>query len=163
MFPAVNGGDQTLRDLVAEFKTTGPEYRRTVKTTLQHSYTGHYRRGLIELLEVLEFRSNNARHRPVLDAIEAVRRHAQARGKYYPDGEVFPEHAWMRGDWHELGLEPAADDSGQRIVRTVYEICAFQALREQVRCKDIWVVGAEKWRSVPGPPLFRSEASGTAF
>ena len=40
-------------------------YRRTVQTTLKASYTNHYRRGLIELLDVLEFRSNNATHRPV--------------------------------------------------------------------------------------------------
>ena len=46
VFPVV-GGEQTLRELVAEFKTTGPEYRRTVQTTLQASYTNHYRRGLI--------------------------------------------------------------------------------------------------------------------
>lgn len=59
VFPAVTGGEQTLRELVHEFKTNGPVYRRTVQTTLKASYTGHYRRGLIALLEVLEFRSNN--------------------------------------------------------------------------------------------------------
>ncbi|GAA1579878.1 hypothetical protein GCM10009789_37070 [Kribbella sancticallisti] len=59
VFPAVSGGEQTLRELVHEYKTKGPVYRRTVQTTLKASYTNHYRRGLIELLEVLEFRSNN--------------------------------------------------------------------------------------------------------
>ncbi|MEU7913704.1 hypothetical protein [Microbispora bryophytorum] len=64
VFPAVRGGEETLRDLVKEFKTKGPIYRRTVQTTLQASYTGHYRRGLIELIGVLEFRSGNSVHRP---------------------------------------------------------------------------------------------------
>jgi hypothetical protein len=32
-------------------------------------------------------------------------------------------------------------------VRMVYEICTFQALRDQLRCKEVWVVGAEKWRN----------------
>lgn len=84
MFPAVSGGEQTLRELVHEYKTKGPVYRRTVQTTLKSSYTNHYRRGLIELLDVLEFRSSNATHRPVLDALELVARHkeraAQATG-----------------------------------------------------------------------------------
>jgi len=40
VFPAVSGGEQTLRELVHEFKTTGPVYRRTVQTTLKASYTG---------------------------------------------------------------------------------------------------------------------------
>src|SRR5260370_32760045 len=35
----------------------------------------------------------------------------------------------------------------QRILRTVYECGVFQALREKLRCKEIWVAGAEKWRN----------------
>lgn len=45
VYPAVGGGEQTLRDLVHEFKTKGPVYRRTVQTTLKASYSNHYRRG----------------------------------------------------------------------------------------------------------------------
>lgn len=62
VFPAVSGGEETLRELVHEFKTRGPVYRRTVQTTLKASYTNHYRRGLIKLLDVLEFRSSNHAH-----------------------------------------------------------------------------------------------------
>lgn len=29
----------------------------------------------------------------------------------------------------------------------VYEVATFQALRELLRCKEIWVVGAEAWRN----------------
>ena len=29
----------------------------------------------------------------------------------------------------------------------MYEICTFQALRERLRCKEIWVIGADKWRN----------------
>jgi hypothetical protein len=59
-----------LRELMAEFRASGPTYQRTVKATLRASYTNHYRVGLIKLLDVLEFRSNNTTHRPVLDALE---------------------------------------------------------------------------------------------
>ncbi|MEV4019522.1 hypothetical protein AB0J35_54460 [Nonomuraea angiospora] len=34
----------------------------------------------------------------------------------------------------------------QRILRTVYECGIFQTLREKLRCKEIWVVGADRWR-----------------
>ncbi|KPI20518.1 hypothetical protein OK006_9484 [Actinobacteria bacterium OK006] len=44
VFPAVSGGEATLRELVHEFKTLGPVYRRAVQTTLKASYTNHYRR-----------------------------------------------------------------------------------------------------------------------
>src|SRR5664279_4244797 len=39
VFPAVTGGEQTLRELVHEYKTKGPVYRRTVQTTLKASYS----------------------------------------------------------------------------------------------------------------------------
>jgi len=29
----------------------------------------------------------------------------------------------------------------------VYEVATFQALREQLRCKEVWVVGADSWRN----------------
>ena len=29
----------------------------------------------------------------------------------------------------------------------MYEVATFQTLREQLRCKEIWVVGADRWRN----------------
>ncbi|MEU7900874.1 hypothetical protein AB0B45_49615 [Nonomuraea sp. NPDC049152] len=99
----MRGGEETLRELVKEFKTKGPIYRRTVQTTLKASYTGHYRRGLIELVEVLEFASTNSVHRPVIEALELVRRYAKAGNiTYYPLGEVVPAHRGTQGDWSDL-------------------------------------------------------------
>ncbi|GAB0107311.1 Tn3 family transposase [Nocardia sp. JMUB6875] len=136
----------TLRDLVAEFKSSGPTYQRTVKATLRSSYTNHYRAGLIKLLSVLEFRSNNTTHRPVLDALALISQYAGANLRYYPCDEVVPAHRGMSGDWGELVHQN--DQHGERrVVRMVYEICTFQALRDQLRCKEIWVVGADRWRN----------------
>jgi TnpA family transposase len=147
VFPAVRGGEQTLRELVHEYRTKGPVYRRTVQTTLRGSYTNHYRRGLIALLGVLEFRSNNTAHRPVIDALALVGRYARAGNlTYYPAGETIPDHKGTTGDWAELVHRP--DRRGRsRVVRMVYEVATFQALREQLRCKEVWVVGACRWRN----------------
>ena len=35
----------------------------------------------------------------------------------------------------------------ERINRINYEICVLQALRERLRCKEIWVDGADKYRN----------------
>lgn len=122
VFPAVTGGEQTLRELVHEFKTKGPVYRRTVQTTLKASYTGHYRRGLIALLEVLEFRSNNTAHRPVIDALTLIGRYAKAGNlTYYPLEVDAPAHRGATGDWSELVYR--IDTKGrQRVARMVYEV-----------------------------------------
>ncbi len=147
VYPAVAGGEQTLRELVHEYKTKGPIYQRTVKTTLRASYTNHYRRGLIRLLEVLEFRSGRA-DQPVLAALELIARHATTSGglQYYPLGETVPIHGGTGGDWKSLVFR--TDSEGRRrVVRMAYEVVTFQALRDRLRCKDIWVSGAERWRN----------------
>ncbi|MFI7131548.1 hypothetical protein ACIBQ1_38140 [Nonomuraea sp. NPDC050153] len=60
---------------------------------------------------------------------------------YYPRGEVVPEHRGTAGEWEDLVFKN--DKRGRRrVVRMVYEIVTFQALREALRCKEIWVVGA---------------------
>ena len=126
---------------------SGPAYRRTVQTTLRASYTGHYRRGLIELLEVLEFRSGSSACQPVIEALALIRRHADAGSlTYYPAGEHVPAHAGITEDWKPLVYR--TDQHGrQRVVRMVYEVVTFQALREHLRCKEIWITGADRWRN----------------
>ena len=49
-------------------------------------------------------------------------------------------------DWRALAYKQ--DGRGrQRVLRMIYEIATFQALRDQLRCKEIWVVGADRWRN----------------
>jgi hypothetical protein len=129
VYPAVRGGEATLRDLVREYKTHGPAYRRTVQTTLKASYTGHYRAGLIELLGVLEFRSTNTAHQPVVRALDLIARYARAGNlTYYPAGETAPEHKGTAGEWADLVYR--ADKRGRRrTVRMVYEVAFWQHVR----------------------------------
>jgi len=68
--------EQTLKDLVKEFKSTGITYRQKVHTVIRSSYSNHYRRMVPQFLEVLEFRSNNEVHRPVIQALELLTKHA---------------------------------------------------------------------------------------
>jgi len=107
------------RELVAEYKSSGPAYRRTVQTTLRASYTGHYRRGLVKLLEVLEFRTGSSACQPVIEALALIRRYAAAGSlTYCPAGEHVPAHAGITEDWRPLVYR--ADQHGrQRVVRMV--------------------------------------------
>ncbi len=145
IYPVV-GGETTLRDLVAEYRAGGTEYQRNKRREFKSSYTNHYRRGLIKLLGVLEFRSSNTAHRPVIDALALIVRHAGASAQFYPPEETVVLDGVVRPQWEDLLVD--IDSRGRkRIVRTVYEACVFQALRDRLRCKEIWVLGAHEWRN----------------
>jgi Transposase and inactivated derivatives, TnpA family len=144
VFPVA--GEQTLRDLVKEWKATGPTYRTTLRTVIRNSYSGHYRRMVPKVLQALEFRSNNERHRPVIRALELLRRYADSKLRVFPAEEAVPLAGVVSGLWRDAVIEPDAPGR-QRINRITYEICVLQALREQLRCKEIWVVGANRYRN----------------
>ncbi|MEU4799471.1 hypothetical protein [Streptomyces sp. NPDC023327] len=62
---------------------------------------------------------------------------------YYPLGETVPVHKAMGGDWAEV-VHRADKRARRRVMRMVYEVVAFQTLRDQLKCKEIWVAGADK-------------------
>jgi Domain of unknown function (DUF4158) len=99
VFPVV--GEQTLRDLVKEWKATGPTYRTTLRTVIRASYKGHYRRMVPQVLQTLVFRSNNERHRPVIRALDLVKRYAGTKVRTFPIEEEVPLDGVVRGLWRE--------------------------------------------------------------
>jgi hypothetical protein len=144
VFPVV--GEETLRDLVKEWKATGPTYRTTLRTVIRNSYQGHYRRMVPKLLAALEFRSNNERHRPVMQALQLVKRFADTKLRTFPIEETVPLDGVVRGLWRDAVVEQ--DAAGRdRVNRVTYEVAVLEALREQLRCKEIWVVGANRYRN----------------
>ncbi len=144
VFPVV--GEQTLRDLVKEWKATGPTYRTALRTIIRNSYKGHYRRMVPEILERLEFRSNNEHHRPVIEALELLKRFAGSKAHGFPPEETVPVDGVVRGLWREAVIETEADGRS-RVNRITYEICVLEALRDRLRCKETWVVGADRYRN----------------
>ena len=145
VFPAA-GGEQKLRDLVREYKSSGPAFRFQVHTYLRASYASHYRRMVPHLLQALEFRSNNATHRPLIEALELLRRYANSSQRLYPAREKVPLQGVVQPAIEELVVHKDAKGN-QRVDRINYEICVLRELRERLRCKEIWVVGADRYRN----------------
>jgi TnpA family transposase len=144
IYPRV--GEQTLHDLVREAEATGPTYRTTLRATIRGSYRGHYRRAVLDLLAALDFRSNNEAHRPVIEALALVRRYAGTRVRHIPAHEDVPLEGVVRPLWRDAVVD--ADPHGRpRVDRITYEICALEALRDQLRCKEVWVAGADRYRN----------------
>ena len=113
-------------------------------TAVRASYGSYYRRMMPKLLAALEFRSNNGAHRPLLDAQDAIRR-AEGEGRQYFRADEVAIEGVIRPKWRDIVLEDAP--GGRRINRINYEICVLQTLRERLRCKEIWVAGADRFRN----------------
>jgi TnpA family transposase len=144
IFPVVS--EATLRDVVKEWKSTGPIYRYHVQTVMRSSYRSHYRRMLPPLLETLECRSNNATHQPLIHALALLKRYLQSRVRTYPAEEDIPLEGIVRDHWRDAVVETDAQGR-QRVNRITYEMCVLQALRDQLRCKELGVVGADRYRN----------------
>jgi TnpA family transposase len=142
IFPAA--GQSTLEALVREARTLGLPQSRRVHTAARASYGSYYRRMMPRLLAALEFRSNNGTHRPLLDALDAIRSAEDEGRQYFRADEVAVEGV-IRPKWRDIVLEDSP--SGQRINCINYEICVLQTLRERLRCKEIWVTEADRFRN----------------
>jgi TnpA family transposase len=141
LFPVC--GEYKLEALVKEYHSKGPVYRRHVHTLLRSSYSHHYRRMMPLILDTLLFRSNNSVHQPVIDALDWLKSHRNDRGQFINCAEI-PIDGIVRPQLQDLLLE-TAPNADLRINRINYEICVLQALREGLRCKEIWVEGANQY------------------
>jgi TnpA family transposase len=150
LYPIV--GAPTLAALVQEYRAQGPAYRHHVHTLIRSSYSHHYRRMLPLILDALTFRSNNVTYQPVIDALAWLRSQRESRQQLIACTDV-PIEGVIRPQMQELLIETSPDGT-TCIDRINYEICVLQALRDRLRCKEIWGPGAARYRNpdddVPG-------------
>jgi len=144
LYPVV--GEQTLRDLVREYKASGPSYRQQVQTSMRASYGHHYRQMVPHLLRLLEFRSNNAVHRPVIHALTLIRAYSGRTEHHFAADEQVPLDGVVRPGWRDQVVKTDAH-ACEQVNRIAYEICVLETLREHLRCKEVWVVGAVRYRN----------------
>lgn len=141
LFPVV--GEDKLKDIVKEMKRTGPSYKQKVHTVMRSSYGTHYRRMVPALLDILEFQSNNDVHRPVIDAIDLLTQYKLTNQYTYNETDYIPIEGIVKPGW----IDTVIDKETNRVNRMNYEICVLQALRDRLRCKEVWVVGADRYRN----------------
>lgn len=131
--------EQWLLTLIKEVEASAG-YTDKVKAALQKSYRHHYRRMLPLLLTNLEFRCVNTQHQPLLGAMELVISLLEDKKMTFSKDIEVPIKGIVPPSWMPLVIEDGT------INRAAYEICVLKALREQLRCREIWVVGSRRYR-----------------
>lgn len=142
VYPVVS--QTMLKELVAEFEALSTDVEREVQETMRSTYSHYYRGVLMPALDALAFRSNNAVHRPVIDALAVLQANRDSRRQYYDVDEV-PIEGVVPKKWRHIVIDLAKDGT-ERVNRIDYEICVLRALRKRLRIKEIWVEGADRYR-----------------
>jgi len=143
LYPII--GKARLRALVEEARHTGV-YQQSVQMRITASYNYHYRQILPPLLEVLRFRCHNEQYQPLIDALKIVEKYLPRKKAYYPKQLIVPLEDVIPKQWQEWVYQE--DQRGApRIRRSRYEVCVLQTLGEKLRCKEIWVEGADRYRN----------------
>ena len=87
----------------------------------------------------------------MIRALDLVRRYAGTKLRTYPADEDVPMEGIVRPLWRDAVVD--TDPRGrERVNRITYEICALEALRDQLRCKEVWVAGADRYRNPDDVP-----------
>jgi hypothetical protein len=141
VYPVV--AEETLRQIVQEYESTGISYRSKVYTVMRSCYSHHYRRIVPLILNLLEFRSNNDRHRPVIEAISLLKQYLGRPQRFYDASEAIPIEGVISRAWQSVIFETGRNGE-LRVNRIKYELAVLQALRDGLKCKEIWVVGANR-------------------
>jgi TnpA family transposase len=137
---------ETLEQLLQDGDVKGVTYRQQVHRVVRRSYVHYYRRMLPQLLNSLEFRSNNTQYQPIIEGLKLIQKYAQSQQKYFPSEEKLPLESLLRGELREALLEKGPQGQ-ETIDRVNFEIVVLTALRNGLRCKEIWVVGANRYRN----------------
>ena len=137
IFPVAGAGK--LRAVIDEYRVKGTLDRR-IQTVMRGSYAGHYRRMLPPILSALEFRSNNTSWSPILDALDLILRLVRQGRRFIPAADA------PAGSIPKKWRSTVVDEDG-RINLISYELCILTQLRECIRSKEIWIMGADRYRN----------------
>jgi TnpA family transposase len=93
------------------------------------------------IVQALTFCAASEATKPVIAALALIRKYADKNTAVYPEDEVIP----LEGVVKQSQLEFIRQ--GQKINRINYELCLLQTQREKLRCKEIYVPGAYRYRN----------------
>ena len=146
VFPVVS--EQTLRDLVKEYKAGGSGYQQQVQKAMRGPYSKHYRRMIPVILKHLAFCSNNEVHQPIIQALELLKKYVDVplTQPHFASSETVPLDEIVPAAWRKAVVTGDKTGKTEQVSRINYELCVLHTLREKVRSKEVWVRHASRFR-----------------
>ena len=141
IFPIVN--EKTMKAIIEEYEAGEESYLSKVHTQMKSGYSNHYRRMLLSIIQYLEFNSNNEQYKPIIEALEIIKKYVDERIVLYPKNEQVPIEDLIPNSL----IHKVFDKKSGRIKRMEYELCVLESLRDKLRCKEVWVKQAYRYRN----------------
>lgn len=122
-------------------------FRERLQTKLRSAYTRYYRRLLPLILDALDFRSDSPNLQPLMTAITLLKNDAgkPSQEPYAADVDI-PMEGVLSPEWQAAVMTTSAKGDPD-VDRATYELGVLRTVREKLRCKELWVVGAKRYRN----------------
>ncbi len=141
IFPVVS--EQTLKDLVDEFKSSGPFFTQQVLAKSAASHKHHYKRIFPKILQVLDFQFKAPAMRPLRKALKLLTTKDQLDAT---DLKKLPIEGVINKEDKDLVYK--VDDNGKKTIdEDKYRVLLLRNLHKRTKTKEAWVPGANKFRN----------------
>lgn len=145
IYPVAN--ETQLENVVEHLGEGGKSFRERLHAKMRRSYTRYYRRLLPLILKSLEFRSDSLNLQPLLDAIKLLKASAELpSAQSYPPEIDVPMDGVLSAEWQDIVMVTGKRGEPE-IDRASYELGVLRTVREKLRCKELWVEGAKRYRN----------------
>lgn len=145
IYPVAN--EAQLETVVEHLGEGGKSFKERLHAKMRRSYTHYYRRLLPLILKALEFRSDSLSLKPLLAAIELLKASAERPSAEPYSTEIdVPMDGVLSAEWQDSVMVTGKQGEPE-IDRASYELGVLRTVREKLRCKELWVVGAKRYRN----------------
>ena len=140
-------GEEQLEQLINRLGKDEGSFRERLHKRFRFAYSYHYRRMLPLVLKTLEFHAQSPQMKPLMEALELLETYAdKPHNEPYATDVNVPMDGVLSQDWQEAVMRTGADGKLQ-VDRVAYEIGVLRTVREKLRCKELWVAGAKRYRN----------------
>ena len=145
IYPIAN--EEKLEKVVDALDEGKGTFRERLVSRLGSAYKHYYSRMLPLILKAIEFRSDNEQLEPLLEAVELLKAHLEIpRKQPYGEEVNVPLKKVLTEQWQEAVMTTNAEGKPE-VDRVIYELAILRTVREKLRCKELWVPGAKRYRN----------------
>ncbi len=143
IFPVVSLN--TFNKLAEEYNATPEDDYDIYKIKImREKYARTYRKMIKPILDVLKLNTNNRAYTKLLKGLDIIHSHINKNYRYFPLYEDVPLELLTK-KYAALAIEKVGQK--ERIVKHYFELGILEKVDKMVRCKELWVKNAGKFRN----------------